>query len=61
MIHVAWDWLQAHRALTTRHLIATDGLDVKRSAGVRVTDAGSEVEPSARPDRQRWRAPGCQT
>jgi hypothetical protein len=37
MIQVAWDWLQAHRTLTNRHLIATDGLNVKRSAEVWVT------------------------
>jgi hypothetical protein len=39
MIQVARDRLQAHRTLTNRHLIATDGLNVKRSAGVWVTDA----------------------
>jgi hypothetical protein len=59
MIQVASDWLQAHRALTNRHLIATDGLNDKRSAGVWVTDAGFEVELSALPDWQRWRVPGC--
>jgi hypothetical protein len=34
MIQVAWDWLQAHGTLTNRHLLATDGLNVKRSGFV---------------------------
>jgi hypothetical protein len=34
MIQIAWDWLQAHGALTARFLVATDGLNVKRSSFV---------------------------
>jgi hypothetical protein len=34
MIQVAWDWLEAHGTLTNRHLLATDGLNVKRSSFV---------------------------
>ncbi len=34
MIQVAWDWLAAHGTLTNRHLLATDGLNVKRSSFV---------------------------
>jgi hypothetical protein len=34
MIQVAWDWLEAHGSLTNRHLLATDGLNVKRSSFV---------------------------
>ena len=33
-VQVAWDWLQAHGSLTNRHLVATDGLNVKRSSFV---------------------------
>jgi hypothetical protein len=34
MIQVAWDWLVAHGSLTNRHLLATEGLNVKRSSFV---------------------------
>jgi hypothetical protein len=34
MIQLAWDWLQAHGRLTQKHLLADDGLSVKRSAFV---------------------------
>jgi hypothetical protein len=34
MIQIAWDWLAAHGTLTNRHLLATDGLNVKRSSFV---------------------------
>jgi hypothetical protein len=34
MIQVAWDWLQSRGTLTNRHLLATDGLNVKRSSFV---------------------------
>ena len=34
MIQIAWDWLQARGSLTARHLVATDGLNVKRSSFV---------------------------
>jgi hypothetical protein len=34
MIQVAWDWLESHGSLTNRHLLATDGLNVKRSSFV---------------------------
>ena len=34
MIQVAWDYLQAHGALTNRYLLSTDGLNVKRSSFV---------------------------
>ncbi len=32
MIELAWDWLVAHGTLTNRHLLATGGLNVKRSS-----------------------------
>ena len=34
MIQIAWEWLTAHGTLTNRHLLATDGLNVKRSSFV---------------------------
>jgi HKD family nuclease len=34
MIQIAWEWLQTHRQLTNRFLLATDGLNVKRSSFV---------------------------
>jgi hypothetical protein len=34
MIQIAWDWLQAHGSITARFLVATDGLNVKRSSFV---------------------------
>lgn len=34
MIQVAWDYLTAHGRLTNRHLLAQDGLNVKRSSFV---------------------------
>lgn len=34
MIQIAWDWLQAHGSLTAKFLVATDGLNVKRSSFV---------------------------
>ena len=49
MIQSAWEYLQAHGSLTNRHLLSTDGLNVKRSSfvcallarlpGVRVSSA----------------------
>ena len=34
MIQSAWEYLQAHGQLTNRHLLSTDGLNVKRSSFV---------------------------
>ena len=34
MIQIAWDWLQAHATITASFLVATDGLNVKRSSFV---------------------------
>jgi len=34
MIQIAYDWLRAHGTLTNRFLVATDGLNVKRSSFV---------------------------
>ncbi len=34
MIQVAWDYLQAHGRLTNRHVLDSDGLNVKRSSFV---------------------------
>jgi hypothetical protein len=34
MIQIAWEWLRAHGRLTARFLVATDGLNVKRSSFV---------------------------
>ena len=34
MIQSAWEYLQAHGSLTNRHLLSTDGLNVKRSSFV---------------------------
>ena len=34
MVQLAWDYLQLHRALTNRFLLATEGLNVKRSSAV---------------------------
>ncbi len=34
MIQLAWDYLRAHGALTNKELLATDGLNVKRSSFV---------------------------
>ena len=34
MIQIAWEWLTAHGTLTNRHLLAKDGLNVKRSSFV---------------------------
>jgi HKD family nuclease len=34
MLQLAWDYLQQHRTLTNRHLLATDGLNIKRSSAV---------------------------
>jgi hypothetical protein len=34
MIQLAWDYLRQHGELTNRHLVASDGLNVKRSAAV---------------------------
>lgn len=32
MIQIAWDWLCAHGTLNNRHLLVSDGLNVKRSS-----------------------------
>jgi hypothetical protein len=49
MIQVAWDWLVAHGSLTNRHLLATDGLNVKRSSFVcALLTMLPEVEPRSR-------------
>jgi hypothetical protein len=34
MFTLAWDYLQSHGRLSSRTLLATDGLNVKRSSGV---------------------------
>jgi hypothetical protein len=34
MIQIAWEWLHAHGWITARLLVATDGLNVKRSSFV---------------------------
>jgi hypothetical protein len=34
MLQLAWDYLQQHRQLSNRFLLATDGLNVKRSSAV---------------------------
>jgi hypothetical protein len=34
MIQIAWEWLTTHGTLTNRHLLADDGLNVKRSSFV---------------------------
>jgi hypothetical protein len=34
MLTLAWEYLLAHGTLTNRHLLATDGLNVKRSSAV---------------------------
>jgi hypothetical protein len=34
MFNIAWDYLAANRRLTNRHLLASDGLNVKRSSAV---------------------------
>jgi hypothetical protein len=34
MFQLAWDYLTSHGSLTNRHLLATDGLNVKRSSAV---------------------------
>jgi hypothetical protein len=34
MFQLAWDYLTTHGSLTNRHLLATDGLNVKRSSAV---------------------------
>ena len=34
MIQIAWDWLEAHGAITAKFLVAEDGLNVKRSSFV---------------------------
>lgn len=34
MIQLAWDYLQRHHELTNKYLLATDGLNVKRSSAV---------------------------
>jgi hypothetical protein len=34
MFQLAWDYLASHGSLTNRHLLATDGLNVKRSSAV---------------------------
>jgi hypothetical protein len=34
MLALAWEYLLAHGTLTNRHLLAADGLNVKRSSAV---------------------------
>ena len=34
IIQLAWEWLSTHGTLTNRHLLAEDGLNVKRSSFV---------------------------
>jgi hypothetical protein len=34
MIQIAWDWLHANGSITARFLVATGGLNVKRSSFV---------------------------
>jgi HKD family nuclease len=34
MFQLAWDYLKSHGSLTNRHLLASDGLNVKRSSAV---------------------------
>lgn len=34
MIQIAWDWLQERRRLTNKELLASEGLNVKRSSAV---------------------------
>jgi hypothetical protein len=51
MIQLAWDVLQSHGSLTNRYLLATDGLNVKRSSFVCALLArlpGVQVAPSGR-------------
>jgi hypothetical protein len=51
MFQLAWDYLTAHGSLTNRHLLATDGLNVKRSSAV--------MDPGETPRRRgRWAVPG---
>jgi hypothetical protein len=60
MFQLAWDYLTTHGSLTNRHLLATDGLNVKRSSAVMAILARlpavkvvgrSPVEVAVRPTR----------
>jgi hypothetical protein len=59
MLNIAWDHLVAHGRLTNAHLLATDGLNVKRSSAVcAVLAALSLVEVTSRsPIELRLRCP----
>ena len=60
MIQIAWDWLQARGTLTARFLVATEGLNVKRSSfvcallarlpEVTVVSTRPQIELALRPD-----------
>jgi HKD family nuclease len=56
MVQLAWDYLQLHGRLTNRYLLATDGLNVKRSSAVcTLLSRLPGVEVSTRPVELRLR------